>query len=95
MKAPNKLSVNASIDKNIVHAMHQQDQRYRHQQLVGHGVKKRPELRGLIHAPRNPAIEPIGHGRDNKNDSGTHSGDRLRQVVAHHHQRDRHDPQSG
>ena len=39
---------------------HQQHQRHRHDELVGHRIEERAEARGLAHAAREVAVERVG-----------------------------------
>src|SRR5471030_2832808 len=72
--------------------LHQHQQGAGHHQLVGHRIEEGAEGRGLVPAPRQKAIEPVGDGGDDEHQRRRHVavGDRQprrRQIINADHQR--------
>ena len=80
--------------------LHEDDQRRGYHQLVGNRIEEGTESRGLLPAPCEIAVEPVGTGRDHEQQrrheitDGAQSGC-FRYVIRCDQQRDQDDPQPG
>ena len=76
-------------------ALHDQEQRGGHHQLVGHRIEEGAEGRAHAVAARDPAVEPVGDGGQGEHAGGREVAPLPGQVEREHQHRDQDDAQQG